>query len=319
MKRLSIWILYPSIPLLVVWMIYQTFTGKTENLSSDPVFAVLMIPFIVSLLLYVLSLIREKKVKTIGFGFHLSLLLGLVLLFANEFVTEKGEVAILEGETLSFYKDSNGEKHPLPFKLECKDFQLKLYPGTQRASSFKTVLKIEENKKSYEVDLEVNNPMEIQGYKLFQTDYGLEANPNHRIPITIKGQKTNESVDAKIGEPLMLADGSILTVLDFSPSWAVKGNQVITFDHDALKNPAYLIRIQTPMEEDAVGWVLPLNEDSWKLGQWTIVPGQIWGIEYSVISVVRSPLTPYILFVCFLITLFGTVLLWEKISWRNIS
>lgn len=319
MKRLSIWILYPSVPLVVAWMIFQTVTDKTENLGHDPIFAALMVPFIVSLLLYVFSLIQDKKVKTIAFGFHLSLLLGLVLLFANEFVTEKGEIAILEGETLDFYKETNGNKHPLPFKLECKDFQLTLYPGTQRASSFRTILKVEENKKSYDVDLEVNNPLEIQGYKLFQTDYGLEPNPNHRIPLTITGPGTNETLQAKIGETVMLANGSILSVLDFSPSWAVKENQIITFDQDALKNPAYLIRIQTPMEEDVAGWVLPSSEDSWNLGQWKIIPGQIWGIEYSVISVVRSPLTPYILFVCFLITVFGTVLLWKKISWRNIS
>lgn len=319
MKKLSIWILYPTVPLMVGWMILQTFTDKTENLSHDPVFAVLMIPFIISLLLYVVSLVRERKVKTIGFCFHFSLLIGLVLLFANEFVMEKGEIAILEGETQDFYKDSNGVKQSLPFKVECQDFQLQLYPGTQRASSFKTILKIEEDKKSYEVALQVNSPMEIQGYKLFQTDYGLEPNPNHRIPLKIQGPKINESVEAKIGESLLLADGSILSIMDFSPSWAAKGDQVITFDHDALKNPAYLIRIQTPMEEEVAGWVLPGSEDSWKLGQWTIVPGQIWGIEYSVISVVRSPLTPYILFVCFLITLFGSILLWKKISWRNIS
>lgn len=319
MKRLSIWILYPSVPLVVAWMIFQTVTDKTENLGHDPIFAALMVPFIVSLLLYVFSLIQDKKVKTIGFGFHLSLLLGLVLLFANEFVTEKGEIAILEGETLDFYKETNGNKHSLPFNLECKDFQLTLYPGTQRASSFRTILKVEENKKSYDVDLEVNNPLEIQGYKLFQTDYGLEPNPNHRIPLTITGPGTNKTLQAKIGETVMLANGSILSVLDFSPSWAVKEHQIITFDQDALKKPAYLIRIQTPMEEDVAGWVLPSSEDSWNLGQWKIIPGQIWGIEYSVISVVRSPLTPYILFVCFLITVFGTVLLWKKISWRNIS
>lgn len=314
LKKLSIWILYPSIPLLIVWLIYQTIAGRAVNLNHDPMLGILIVPIIVSLVLCILGLIRDKKVMTASFGFHLSLLLSLLFFIGNEVTSEKGQISILEGEKTSSFMDEKGHSHSLPFEIECIDFKLALYEGSYRASSFETSLKIKKqnNSKARPYTLSVNSPIEIDGYKLFQTDYGLEPNPKHKIPIKVSGSKYSDELLMQLGEIVLLSDGSTLSIIDFSPSWAAKDEDIITFNHDALMNPGYLMKYQMPGEEPIIGWVVPSNPQSKNLGNLKVEIGEIWGIEYSVISVVKSPLTQYVALLFIITALFGAKMLWKR-------
>ncbi len=314
MKKLSIRILYLGVPLLLLWLIFKTFNGKTEDLANDPAMAILVVPFFVSLVLCLVALIKEHRIKTASFGFHFSLLCCISLFLANEFLAEKGQISILEGEKINHYVDLQGKKQPLPFELECLDFKLELYPKSFRARNFETNLRITTKGNSIDQTLSVNHPLKFEGIQLYQTDFGLELNEKYEINLKIGTDKFTDDLIVRFGESVLLSDGSILVISDFSPSWSVNNDgEVITFDPDAIKNPGFLVNIQPTGADGVSGWVVRSNSESYQLDNYKVSDITIWGLEYSVISVSSSPLRNIIIFFGALSILFG-LLLFRRIS-----
>jgi cytochrome c biogenesis protein ResB len=61
----------------------------------------------------------------------------------------------------------------LPFYLYLKDFVLKRYPGSDKASSYESHVVLIDEKEGVEVPyvIYMNNPLKYKGYRIFQTSY----------------------------------------------------------------------------------------------------------------------------------------------------
>jgi hypothetical protein len=61
----------------------------------------------------------------------------------------------------------------LPFSIACRDFKLDRYPGSEAASSFESEVTILDEKNNYKRDQRIfmNNVMDYQGYRFFQSSY----------------------------------------------------------------------------------------------------------------------------------------------------
>ena len=97
---------------------------------------------------------------------------------------EGGMGAIPTHETFNFggltYEMEYGStKLELPFSIACKDFQLDKYPGSETASSFASEVTVldEKNKHKHDQRIFMNNVMDYNGYRFFQSAYDLD-NPS---------------------------------------------------------------------------------------------------------------------------------------------
>ena len=97
---------------------------------------------------------------------------------------EGGMGAIPTHETFNFggltYEMEYGSsKIEIPFSIACKDFQLDKYPGSETASSFASEVTVldEKNKHKHDQRIFMNNVMDYNGYRFFQSAYDLD-NPS---------------------------------------------------------------------------------------------------------------------------------------------
>lgn len=94
------------------------------------------------------------------------------------------EVFTLNG--LTYEMEYGSTKIELPFAIACKDFQLDRYPGSNAPSSFASEVTILDEKNNYKRDQRIfmNNVMDYQGYRFFQSAYdpdekGTRLSVNH--------------------------------------------------------------------------------------------------------------------------------------------
>jgi cytochrome c-type biogenesis protein CcsB len=101
---------------------------------------------------------------------------------ASKIIQLKGGAgAIPDQEIFSFngltYEMEYGSiKIPLPFFIACRDFKLDKYPGSEAPSSFASQVTILDDKNNYKRDQRIfmNNVMDYQGYRFFQSSYDLD-------------------------------------------------------------------------------------------------------------------------------------------------
>lgn len=161
-RKLSLYLLLLGLFLIVSRISFQTAVIRKDDFSSDPVTKLLGIAVITSLLFCVLGQLVDRKLKTVSFGFHFSLLICLSVFALNEFLTESGIIAIIEGEIKDSFKDKQGVNHKLPFKLQCEDVILSVYDGTYKVKSYITQLRVTEGSRpAFEASVSVNHPLWI--------------------------------------------------------------------------------------------------------------------------------------------------------------
>lgn len=318
-RKLSLFLLLVTVILIVGWISFQTFFAKRDDFSTDWVTKLLGVFVIVSIFFCVIGQIFDGKLKTASFGYHLSLLVCLSLFAINEYLTESGTVAMIEGEVVDSYKDKEGVRHPLPFKLRCDDVILKVYDDSYRVENYTTQLTVIENEQPpINETVSVNSPLTIKNYRLYQTDYGLENNPKHEITVRVKDTDFSIREKVKVGDTLELSNGMALTVVAFTPSWALADEQVITFNHDAMMNPGFLIAAAGPNFGELLKWIVFSNSRSTSLGNLSIEIEEVRGFEYTVLTVVKSPLSLPIEIMLLLTSLFGAKMLLGKYRlWTN--
>lgn len=94
------------------------------------------------------------------------------------------EVFTLGG--LTYEMEYGSTRIDLPFAIACRDFQLDRYPGSDAPSSFASEVTIIDEKNNYKRDQRIfmNNVMDYQGYRFFQSAYdpdekGTRLSVNH--------------------------------------------------------------------------------------------------------------------------------------------
>ena len=63
----------------------------------------------------------------------------------------------------------------LPFSIYLRDFQLEKYPGTDRPSSYASEVTVIEGKKNLEHRIFMNNVLDYNGYRFFQSSYNIDG------------------------------------------------------------------------------------------------------------------------------------------------
>ncbi len=109
---------------------------------------------------------------------------------------------------------------PLPFSVECNDFTLKKYPGSESPSSFESELTIIDQKNNYNNKRKVfmNNVTDYKGYRFFQSSYDLD---DPKTPENEEGTRLSVNYDEAgtnvtyLGY-LLMAIGMVLSI--FSPN-----------------------------------------------------------------------------------------------------
>ncbi|MFN5147549.1 MAG: cytochrome c biogenesis protein CcsA [Flavobacteriia bacterium] len=78
---------------------------------------------------------------------------------------------------LTYELEYGSIKIQLPFAIECRDFQLDKYPGSESPSSFASEVTIHDTKNNYKHDQRIfmNHVMDYKGYRFFQSSYDLDV------------------------------------------------------------------------------------------------------------------------------------------------
>ena len=78
---------------------------------------------------------------------------------------------------LTYELEYGSIKIQLPFAIECRDFQLDKYPGSESPSSFASEVTIHDTKNNFKHDQRIfmNHVMDYKGYRFFQSSYDLDV------------------------------------------------------------------------------------------------------------------------------------------------
>jgi len=116
----------------------------------------------------------------IRFGYlvtHSSLVIILSGALVTVFFKTEGQIGLWEGTSGNVIEQVEGgrlvARHTLPFTIGLVDFQLERYPGTMRPSQFRSqvVITDTETGKSFPAAIWMNHPLEMKGYRVFQSSY----------------------------------------------------------------------------------------------------------------------------------------------------
>lgn len=105
---------------------------------------------------------------------HASMLLILGGTVVTAWKGVDGRLALWEGESSNqFERLVNGHEAvtPLPFAVRLDDFEMGLYPGTQRASMYRSRITIQDGGRETPVVIEMNRPYSHRGWTFFQSSY----------------------------------------------------------------------------------------------------------------------------------------------------
>jgi len=101
---------------------------------------------------------------------------------------------IFEFNGLTYEMEYGSILFDLPFSIACRDFQLDKYPGSDSPSSFASEVTIIDEKNNYTHDQRIfmNNVMDYQGYRFFQSSYDLD---NPATPENEEGTRLSVNAD----------------------------------------------------------------------------------------------------------------------------
>jgi len=152
--------------------------------------------FVLASINFILIMLKTKmylvKARTL---FHLALVFILIGAAITHYLGIDGSMHIREGEKSNIIT-TNKEQIKIPFFIALNDFTLTRYPGSRSPSEFSssvTVIDIKNNNE-FDADIFMNNTLQYEGYKFFQTSYDtdelgtqLSVNKDPGVEITYIG------------------------------------------------------------------------------------------------------------------------------------
>lgn len=175
--RTSVLLLVLYVVLMAVATIIEKIYGTSfakEIVYYSPLFFLIQLLLIVNFLIYsrnhqYLSVRRPGVVLT-----HMAFAVIITGAVTTHFAGEEGILHIREGETAdSMTVTENGVNRivPLPFSVRLDDFVLERYPGSGSPSSYESFVTVSCNGVSREAHIYMNNVLDIEGYRLFQSSF----------------------------------------------------------------------------------------------------------------------------------------------------
>ncbi len=213
---------------------------------------------------------------------------------------------VVEGQTISI-PHSN-------FQLRLDKFEERYYPGTQDPSDFRSnVTVIQDGKEIRRELIQVNHPMNHQGYLFYQNSRQKSGTING-FKLAINDGKTFEPIttwEGKVGDTYSVpGTGKQITVTRFIPDFGMDENMQPTSRSNDPNNPAIEIYETTNGQTTGHGWVfanislkdLPMKQNiSFDYAITSL--DQAW---ISVFQVVKDPGLP-VVYVGFVLIIFGLI------------
>lgn len=163
---------------IIVTLIIKSFIGKSIN---NPVEAASIYTTPLSLILWgtmasIASYLLIKKNKTKNFSrllFHLSLIVILLGGGITHFTHDSGIIHLRQGiQYNEFTSLENNRIVRLPFKIKLSQFNIINYPGTTTPADYESIVCIEESaNNSFSAKISMNNILNHNGYRFFQTNF----------------------------------------------------------------------------------------------------------------------------------------------------
>jgi len=105
---------------------------------------------------------------------HLSILVLIAGAIIGSVFGTEGHINITEGETAgSFNLRSNNQAMPLPFSVRCDKFIVELYENGAPKNFQSDLTFIKDNKVVHSGKLRVNHPIDVAGFRFYQSSYGV--------------------------------------------------------------------------------------------------------------------------------------------------
>ncbi len=115
---------------------------------------------------------------------HLSILVLIAGAIIGSVFGTEGHMNITEGETAgSFNLRSNNQAQPLPFSVRCDKFIVELYENGAPKNFQSDLTFIKNNQVVHSGKLRVNHPIEVEGFRFYQSSYG--ASPEGKATLAL--------------------------------------------------------------------------------------------------------------------------------------
>lgn len=135
---------------------------------------------------------------------HYGLIIVLIGGLFSSVVSKEGYMKLNEGQTsnLLMTNNNNTKQIPLNFYIRCEDFYTEYYPKTNINSNFISTLTIIENNSHETTKLvEVNKPLTIKGWKIYQSGWELHKTKNRYLFEVLKiNSSENYFIKLSVGQ-----------------------------------------------------------------------------------------------------------------------
>ena len=130
---------------------------------------------------------------------HLSIILILIGGMIGATFGIEGSLFIKEGEAKGSISARGKGLLPLPFQVECVDFDVSFYDKTERPKEYTSLLKIiKDGEIKKQKKIEVNDPLKFMGYYFYQSSY--EKSGIERISLKLINKIKKESQEIKLSD-----------------------------------------------------------------------------------------------------------------------
>lgn len=122
---------------------------------------------------------------------HLSILLLIAGAIIGFIFGREGYVSIIEGETINAINLRSGNQmFPLPFDVRCDKFTIESYKGGVPKTYQSDLTFLRNNQVVFSGKLLVNHPIELEGFRFYQTSYGVAPKGKAALTVLKNGKKT---------------------------------------------------------------------------------------------------------------------------------
>lgn len=315
---LSLWLgAGTAVGVALMMFILRSISGDNQVVPRSVIFVGwAMVAF--ALLIYLTVLFAgAKSGMTIGsIVLHAGLLTAWTAMAFNELFGVAGKIYIPEGKAAAFWFDEHNASHPLPFELFNRRFVIQRYEGSDKISHYESELSILEGESVRQEKIAVNHPLNIAGYSIFLSSYGIEPQPDSCIRLNISENGKESQYQLNFNQPVTINDGTMLTVIDYSPSLRFKDGVPYTFNKEAVLNPGYLVEVEFPDNHTVVQWVVPSEPSTRTIENLRLDFTEFLHIQYIVLDISKNSAKAWI-YTGFMMVALGLLMLCFVFRRRN--
>ncbi|MFH0925730.1 MAG: cytochrome c biogenesis protein ResB [bacterium] len=202
---------------------------------------------------------------------HLSILIIFAGAVISFYFGINGYMNITKGSSGNcFYLEIDNRPSALGFAVRCDDFVVEYYDDQkERVKDYLSTLTIiDQGKEVLKKKIEVNDPLEYKGFRLFQSYYGKSVKEGRAVLVLNKGNDqtfTPLNFELGVGEEKAFLEGKNavkIKLLAFEPDFYVEGPGKYSSKSDQFNNPAAQVAITYEgVDEPVIFWIFQRYPD----------------------------------------------------------